>query len=303
MKQDIQEYLKDFESYLMAVGRAHSSIQSYTGDIKNFLNFLAEKKIDDFDSVSLDLLGKYIQSLRQPDGDKAALMAATVARKITSLRVFFDFLEEKGIVERNEATKIDAPKIERKLPSVLTVEEITKIIESVDADKPPGIRDRAMIEILYGAGLRISELLNLKLGEVLLDSNFVRIIGKGDKERIVPIGDHAVKAVRRYLKASRPFILKKKSSDYLFLNQRGSRMSRMGFWKILNRYVRKSRIKKRITPHTFRHSFATHLLEGGADLRAVQEMLGHADIKTTQIYTHIDREYLKEVHKTFHPRG
>lgn len=227
----------------------------------------------------------------------------SIARKITSLKSFFDFLEDRGIIEKNESIRLETPKLEMKLPSVLSVEEVTMIINAVGGKSMAALRDAAMLETLYGAGLRISELLGLKLGEILLDNRFVRIIGKGDKERIVPIGHHAVDAVRQYLRRSRPMLLKKKTSDFLFLNQRGGKMSRMGFWKILKGYVRKTGLRKRITPHTFRHSFATHLLEGGADLRAVQEMLGHADIKTTQIYTHLDREYLKEVHKTFHPRG
>ena len=290
--------LEGFEHYLLVRGRAQTSIQSYLGDLGGFVSFLETRKVVDFNAITLEMLHDYVRVMHE-----LGLAPASIARKITSLKVFFDYLEEKELIKKNEAAKLEAPKLTRRLPSVLSADEISSIIDAFNISSAPGLRDRAMLEVLYGAGLRISELLNLKLGEILLDNSFVRVVGKGDKERIVPIGRKAIRAVRDYLRDSRPLFLKKRSTDYLFINQRGSKLSRMGFWKILNACLVRVAIKKRITPHTFRHSFATHLLEGGADLRAVQEMLGHADIKTTQIYTHIDREYLKEVHKTFHPRG
>ncbi len=291
-------YLKEFENYLLSLGRARNSIESYLGDVRQFLNFLNDRCITDIKGCSFELLQNYLYELKS-----LGLAASSIARKIVALKSFFNLFEDRGVIAKNEAVRLETPKVDRKLPAVLSVDEIMKIIENVEKDKISGIRDRAMLEILYGAGLRISELLNLRLNSVLLENGFVRVVGKGDKERLVPIGEPAIQALSHYLRTSRPQLLKKKTSDYLFLNQRGTRMSRMGFWKILRFYLRKSGIKKRVTPHTFRHSFATHLLEGGANLRAVQEMLGHSDIKTTQIYTHIDREQLKEIHKIYHPRG
>ncbi len=290
--------LEGFEHYLLVRGRARTSIQSYIGDLTGFVNFLGRRKVLDFNAVTREMLREYVRVMHE-----LGLAPASIARKITSLKVFFGYLDENELIKKNEAAELEAPKLTRRLPPVLSAEEVATIIDTVDTSSAAGLRDRAMLEVLYGAGLRISELLNLRLGEILLDNSFVRVVGKGDKERIVPIGRKAITAVRKYLRDCRPGLLRKRSTDCLFVNQRGGKLSRMGFWKILKGHVRKTGLRKRITPHTFRHSFATHLLEGGADLRAVQEMLGHADIKTTQIYTHIDREYLKEVHKTFHPRG
>ena len=200
--------------------------------------------------------------------------------------------------------KLTAPKLTKNLPSVLTVEEIDKILSKPDTEDKFGLRDKSLLEIFYACGLRVSELINLKLSSLYFNEEIIRVIGKGSKERLVPIGQSAIKWTETYIKFSRLLLLKgMKSENYLYLNSRGSKLSRMGIWKIVDKYTKEADIKKEVHPHTFRHSFATHLLEGGADLRAVQEMLGHADISTTQIYTHIDREYIKQEHKQYHPRG
>ena len=243
--------------------------------------------------------------------DEIELATSSIARKLTSVKMFFRFLLLEKLIDSDPAELIELPKRVQPLPQVLSVEEILSIINAADPAKAEGpdqiplvVRDRAMLEMLYAAGLRISELLSLKVTDISMRNGFVRVFGKGSKERLVPIGQPAIDAVQRYLDEARPRLLKKgRTSETLFLNVRGTLMSRMGFWKILQDYIKAAHIQKEVTPHTFRHSFATHLLEGGADLRAVQEMLGHASIATTQIYTHVDRSYLREVYKTFHPRG
>lgn len=235
----------------------------------------------------------------------AGLATTTVARKLVAVRLFFRFLMAEQLLATNPADDIDLPKRRRKLPGVLTQHEVAKLIDAASRapDRFWALRSRAMLEVMYGSGLRVSELLNLETGNLALSDNFLRVMGKRSKERVVPMGQPAVNAVRDYLSAARPHYAGKKTSPNLFLNHRGGRLSRMGFLGILRACVALAGINRRVTPHTLRHSFATHLLEGGADLRAVQEMLGHSSIATTQIYTHVDREYLRETHRTFHPRG
>jgi len=200
--------------------------------------------------------------------------------------------------------RVSSPKLKKGLPLVLSVTEVDSILARPDTSNVLGLRDKALLELLYACGVRVSELLGLKVSDLFFNEEMIRVFGKGSKERLVPVGRSAVKWVKEYLMKSRPMLEKKhKSENFLFLNRRGTKLSRMGIWKIVDKYVKDAGIKKEVHPHTFRHSFATHLLEGGADLRAVQEMLGHADISTTQIYTHIDREYIKQMHKDFHPRG
>lgn len=277
-----------------------NSVQSYLLDVRQFLNHLSgpAPACPDFTRMTTGTVRAYVSAL-----GAMGLQSSSIARKITALKVFFRFLADDGTIGSDPAQNIALPKVAKKLPSVLSVDEIVAIIDAADPLTRFGVRDRAMLETVYAAGLRISELLNLKLADLFFDDGFLRVIGKGDKERIVPLGAPALEAVKYYLRVARPDLLKKTGSTHLFLNSRGSRMSRMGFLKILRHLLKKAGITRRVTPHTFRHSFATHLLEGGANLRAIQEMLGHASITTTQIYTHIDRGYLKEVYKTFHPRG
>jgi integrase/recombinase XerD len=231
------------------------------------------------------------------------LSPASIARNFSAIRSFHRFLLGEGIVESDPTENLDSPRLPYRLPKILEVHEVIQILDSVDTTSRLGLRDKAILEVLYSCGLRISEVISLRLHNVRFDSEIVTVMGKGSKERVVPIGQHACDAVRFYLTHLRPKLARSiKSLDFLFLNHRGSPFSRMGLWKIVQKYVFLAGIKKPVSPHTFRHSFATHLLEGGADLRAVQEMLGHSDITTTQIYTHLDRQYLQDIHKTFHPR-
>ncbi len=231
------------------------------------------------------------------------MSAATIRRRISAIRTWYRFLLSEGVVQADPSERLETPRGWRSLPDVLSVGEIEQLIGTISLDEPLAFRDRALLELAYGAGLRVSEWCSLGVKDVLLDELVVRVFGKGGKERIVPIGRKASGAVAMYLRELRPQLEKGKGEGKLFLNSRGAPLRRMTAWTVLAKYVEMSGIKKPITPHTLRHSFATHLLEGGADLRAVQEMLGHSDISTTQLYTHIDREHLRQVHKQFHPRG
>ncbi len=234
----------------------------------------------------------------------AELNPRTVSRILSTVRGFHKFLIGEGEVTDDPTESIDTPKLPKTLPSVLTIQEIDDIFKQPDISSSRGIRDRAILETLYATGMRVSELVNLKQADLMFDEGLVIVFGKGSKERLIPIGTSARQWIDTYRKQTRIHLAgKNKSEDYVFLNNRGTRLTRSMIFRIVDRYCTAARIEKEVHPHTFRHSFATHLLEGGADLRAVQEMLGHADISTTQIYTHIDREYLKEVHRTFHPRG
>ena len=233
------------------------------------------------------------------------LNARSQARILSGLKAFYKYLMMEDIIDNSPAELIESPKIGRKLPEVLSIEEINEVISTIDLSKPEGERNKAMLETLYSCGLRVTELINLKLSNLLLDEGFVRVVGKGDKERITPIGSIAIKQIKIYVASKRNHMnnIDKKSEDILFLNRRGKQLTRVMIFTIIKNLAQKAGIKKIISPHTFRHSFATHLVEGGADLRAVQEMLGHESITTTEIYTHLDREYLRQAILDFHPRG
>ena len=231
------------------------------------------------------------------------LTPRTRARHLVTLRGFYRFLVQENIIKYDPTRVVDLPKIGLKLPDVLNIEEVKRILHSVVVDSPLASRNAAMLELIYAAGLRVSELINIKLHDINTEACFIRVFGKGSKERVLPIGMYAKEKIETYIKNDRPLILKDLTSKYLFVTKRGKPMTRQGFWKLLKKYALLVDIKKKITPHTFRHSFATHLLEGGADLISVQVMLGHVDVSTTQIYTHVAQKYLREVHKEFHPRG
>jgi integrase/recombinase XerD len=274
-------------------------LNSYKNDISSFLRFIENYKIDDPSQITRSHLASFFKTLKN-----AGLVSTSTARYYSSLKGFFLFLLASKYIITNPIEKIPSPKLDKKLPLVLSFPEVDLILSKPDINSKLGLRDKAILETLYACGLRISELIGLKISDLFFKEEIIRVLGKGSKERIVPIGRSAVNWINEYLNTCRPLLQKKAfSENYLFLNRRGKKFSRMGMWKIVNRYVIEAGIEKPVHPHTFRHSFATHLLEGGADLRAVQEMLGHADISTTQIYTHIDREYIKQVHKQFHPRG
>jgi integrase/recombinase XerD len=292
--------LERFTSYLLVERSVtRGSVDCYLADLKQFFLALPEAA-ERPAATSRKMLHDYARQL-----GSAGLATATVARKLVSIRLFYRFLASEQHLAANPADDIDLPKQRRRLPGVLTQDEVAKLIEAAGSapERFWALRSRAMLEVMYGSGLRVSELLSLGTGNVALADGFLRVMGKRSKERVVPLGQPAINAVRDYLSAARPHYAGKKTSPHLFLNHRGARLSRMGFLKILRACVALAGISRRVTPHTLRHSFATHLLEGGADLRAVQEMLGHSSIVTTQIYTHVDREYLRETHRTFHPRG
>ncbi|MBL7961412.1 site-specific tyrosine recombinase XerD [bacterium] len=297
----MKHLLEQFLDYLsIEENLAGNTIDSYRNDLKRYLSFVtSDKKYSDVNQITSKDISAFIQLL-----NSIGLSAKSISRNLSAIRTFHKYLLKEDMLATDPADNIDLPKLPKSLPSVLEIAEVEKILEQPDTLNYLGIRDRAMIELLYACGLRISELLSLKQNDMRSDAGFLRVFGKGSKERMVPVGEVAMNWILVYQEKVRPHHLGKGASDdVLFLNAKGKKMSRMGFWKILKRYTEMAEIKKDVTPHTFRHSFATHLLEGGADLRVVQELLGHSDISTTQIYTHIDREYLKEVHKTFHPRG
>ena len=276
-----------------------NTVSSYKNDISSLLSFLETLGLTDPSEVNKKDLNSFFSSL-----NKTGLSSNSAARYYSSIKGFFRYLFIQNYIKENPMERVSSPKLKKGLPLVLSVSEVDSILSRPDTSNVLGLRDKSLLELLYACGVRVSELLGLKVSDLFFNEEMIRVFGKGSKERLVPVGRSAVKWVKEYLIKSRPMLEKKhKSENFLFLNKRGTKLSRMGIWKIVDKYIKDAGIKKKIHPHTFRHSFATHLLEGGADLRAVQEMLGHADISTTQIYTHIDREYIKQMHKDFHPRG
>jgi integrase/recombinase XerD len=291
--------IDQFLNYLLVEkGLAQKTLEAYSRDIIRYRNFLAENKLTAFSEEDTPLILKHLILLR-----KAGLAARSRARHLVAIRGLYRFLVQEKVLRNDPARLIDLPKSGLKLPHVLSREEIELLLEAPDTGKPIGVRDAAMLELLYAAGLRVSELINLKLQDINMEAGFVRVFGKGSRERVVPIGVHARKKVNTYLNTVRSRRLRKATSPYLFIARADRPMTRQGFWKLLRRYAMQAGLKKKITPHSLRHSFASHLLEGGADLRAVQIMLGHVDISTTQIYTHVTRDHLKKLHQKYHPRG
>lgn len=302
---DFNLNLKLFNNFLrLEKTLSENSIRSYNFDLTKLFEYLEFKGIEKVSVISDTDLKKFIhlqsKSLKKDD---EVISDKTISRYISSFKSFFKFLESENIINSNPADLIESPKLKRNLPEVLSVNEINKILESVDLSEKAGIRDRAILETMYACGLRVSELINLETNRIEFEEKLITVTGKGSKERIIPIGKYALSYIEKYINELREFIKKEKSSNFLFLNLRGGKLSRMAIWNIVSKYVTKAGIEKEIHPHTLRHSFATHLLEGGADIRIIQELLGHSDISTTQIYTHLDTTYLQEIHKTFHPRA
>jgi integrase/recombinase XerD len=296
METFFREYLSSLE---LERNLSVNTIKSYQNDLAALIRFLENKKVKDPADINSRHLKSFFKIL-----NKLGLSGRSSARYYSSVKGFFKYLSASGYLKNNPMDKLSAPKVSKGLPVVLNINEVEKILDSPDDSTKLGLRDKALLETFYACGLRVSEIINLKLADLFLNEEIIRVIGKGSKERLVPIGTSAIKWIEEYLSKSRPLLVKKvKSENILFLNIRGTKLSRMGIWKIVNQNTEAAGIKKEVHPHTFRHSFATHLLEGGADLRAVQEMLGHADISTTQIYTHLDREYIKQIHRDYHPRG
>nr|WP_295971721.1 site-specific tyrosine recombinase XerD [uncultured Bacillus sp.] len=297
----MEDELKDFTHYLIVEkGLAANTIVSYERDLKSYMKYLLNvEALQSFNEVQRLHIVHFLAYLK--DQGKSS---RTLARHVASIRSFHQFLLREKAADHDPSVHIEPPHLERTLPKVLSLVEVETLLDSPDTSTHYGIRDKAMLELLYATGIRVSELIGLKLGDVHLSMGFVRCIGKGNKERIIPIGHTAIEATERYIQKGRPaFVSKKSHDDALFLNHHGKHLTRQGFWKILKGLAHDAGIEKELTPHTLRHSFATHLLENGADLRAVQEMLGHADISTTQIYTHVTKTRLKDVYKQFHPRA
>jgi integrase/recombinase XerD len=296
-------YIPLFQSYLrLEKSLSQKTVEAYLFDVRKFAYFLSQndEKIDDeaLKNTSLQDFQNYLHQLF-----KEKVKASSQARAVSSLKAFYRFLQYEKIIEQNPTELLEAPKIGRKLPDVLSVTEIEAIIASIDLSSNEGHRNNAIIEVLYGCGLRVSELINLKLSQLFFRDNFIRIVGKGDKERLVPIGENAQKAVIHYTEGLRSKLkIKKGMEDILFLNRRGAKLTREMIFMMVKEAAQLAGVQKNISPHTFRHSFATHLIEGGADLRAVQDMLGHASIITTEIYTHLDTDYIRSAIAQFHPR-
>lgn len=291
--------LKDFLNYLLIdLGLSQNTLKSYEFDMHAFLTYFNERQ-HLIEKITKSDLQHYLAHLYDQQ-----LATTTVSRHLSTIRAFYNYLLIDGQVKTNPCELLESPKLPKNLPTVLNLEEVTRLLDSFTTDSANDIRNKAMVELLYATGMRISELLNLDLADLYLEMGFVRPMGKGNKERIIPIGEVACEALIDYLRRSREKLLKEKNqTDALFLNRLGGRMSRQGFWKILKEQARLAGIKKEISPHKLRHSFATHLIENGADLRIVQELLGHADISTTQIYTHVSKSHLQKVIDTTHPRG
>ena len=295
-----ENYIKGFKAYLkLEKSLSDNSVNAYLHDIEKLVQYFEIGNIDiKPEKVTLSNLQDFIKYINE-----IGLSATSQARIISGLKAFFKYLLLEDAIKQSPAELLEAPKTGRKLPDTLSVEDINKLIDAIDLSKPEGTRNKAMLETLYGCGLRVSELINLKISNIYFNEGFIKVTGKGDKERLVPVGNVALKYIRIYLENVRnKQDIKKEYSDILFLNRRGAGLSRVMVFLIIKGLAERTGLKKNISPHTFRHSFATHLIEGGADLRAVQEMLGHESITTTEIYTHLDREYLREAILSFHPR-
>jgi len=290
------------ESYIdfliIEKGLAHNSIESYSADLAGYGDFLEENQIVDLSRANTTVILAWLIHL-----SKKGLSSKSRARHLITIRGFYKYLIFEKHLSINPLKDVDIPKIGQALPKILSIAEVETILNAQNRTTPKGIRNLSMIEIIYGAGLRVSELISLKLQDVNLDAGLLRVMGKGSKERIVPFGTKAKSITREWIDTARPLVLKHIPSQYLFVARAGKPMTRQAFWKIIKKSACLAGISKNVTPHTLRHSFATHLLEGGADLRSVQTMLGHSDISTTQIYTHISKEYLMKMHQKFHPRN
>ncbi|WP_240377645.1 site-specific tyrosine recombinase XerD [Bacillus piscicola] len=279
-------------------GLSENTIRSYNRDLHQYMKHINRTAIENAGQIERSHVVDYLYSLKE-----AGRSASTIARNISSIRAFHQFLLREQRSQKDPSELVEIPKGERKLPDFLSVSEVERLLQAADGTTPFAIRNKAMLELMYATGIRVSELCNLTTRDIHLHMGFIHCIGKGNKERIIPLGKEAADALERYTNKARLPLMKNKRHDTLFVNHHGEQLSRQGFWKILKATAEKAAITKKLTPHTLRHSFATHLLENGADLRAVQEMLGHADISTTQIYTHVSNHKLKDVYVHFHPRA
>ncbi len=292
-------HIERFQDYLaLEAGNSRNTVASYLRDITRLADYATSQGLKRPEQLSAAQLREFIYFLKD-----LGLAPTTIRRQISAIRTYFKFLVGEGIAARDPSERVESPKRWRNLPAVLTVAEIDRLLGAPNTDEPLAIRDRALLEFAYATGVRVSELVSLKLQDILFEEGVARVFGKGSKERLVPVGRRALGTVALYAREIRPTLDRGKGKGILFLNARGTPLSRVGAWGVIKATARRAGLAKRVTPHTLRHTFATHLLEGGADLRAVQEMLGHADLATTQLYTHIDRDYLRTVHKSYHPRA
>ncbi|TSB46571.1 site-specific tyrosine recombinase XerD [Alkalicoccobacillus porphyridii] len=292
--------IEDFIHYLQIErGYSTNTITSYQNDLSSYSSYLKNvEQCNSFAEVERSLIVNYLYFLMEKGRAQS-----TIARNIASIRGLHQFLLREGRVKQDPSVHVEIPKPAKRLPKILSMQEVEALLTAPDSNDLMDIRNRAMLEIMYATGIRVSELIGLKTSDAHISMGFLRCVGKGNKERIIPLGSQAKDAVHTYLESSRPALLKKNRHDLLFVNHRGNPLTRQGFWKILKQIAVKANITKPLTPHTLRHSFATHLLENGADLRAVQEMLGHVDISTTQIYTHVTKSRMKDVYSMYHPRA
>lgn len=296
---DMKQYVHHFIDYIgIEKGLANNTLHSYERDLTAYITFLVREGITNLENTSRLHIMSYLSHLQE---QKRA--SATISRNMASIRNFYQFLFRERIITHNPSVEMETPKIEKRLPKVLNFQEVEKLLNQPSSNEPFDLRDKAMLELLYATGIRVSELVTLKITHINLSMGFVRCYGKGSKERIIPLGQKAIEALTVYLQKGWKKLAKGEDQDSLFMNHHGSQISRQGFWKIIKKHSLQAGINKRITPHTLRHSFATHLLENGADLRSVQEMLGHADISTTQIYTQVTKTRLKDVYNKAHPRA
>lgn len=294
----MDKLIEEFLSYITVErGMANNTISSYKRDLGKFFGYLKAQKIDSVEDVSRQMITSFMLSERDKN-----MSPNSVSRELACIKSFFKFLVKENKIKEDVANIIESPKLWKKLPSTLSIDEVESLLRGPNIRDWLGIRDRSCLELMYATGMRVSEIVSLKMNDLNMEIGFVKCIGKGSKERIIPFGKKARESILRYMDKSRPRFLKNMTSNILFLTRRGRPMSRQTFWKIIKKYARSAGIRKRITPHSLRHSFATHILERGADLRVVQEMLGHSDISTTQIYTHVTKDRLKSIHQKFHPR-
>lgn len=294
----MKELIDTFLSYLSVErGLSNNTILAYRKDLGFYLDFIEARNINALSKIEKSNIFDFMQSQKE-----GGICANSIARRVAAIRMFHRFLAREKITKSDPSILIDSPRLWKKVPDTLSVNEVEALIAQPDTRDAQGLRDKAILETLYATGMRVSEAVNLKKDNVNLDVGFLRCIGKGNKERVIPLGKKAIAAINRYLESGRDRLAKGKETEFLFLNKSGSKISRVSLWKIIRKYAGAAGIKRPIKPHIMRHSFATHLLERGADLRSVQEMLGHSNISTTQIYTHINKDRLKSIHRQFHPR-
>lgn len=295
----MEGYVNQFINYLAVErGLAQNTLESYGRDLRQFQEYLHATEMEVINDSARTTILNYLSTLQEK-----GRAVSTISRNLAAIKSFYQYLLRERFIEQDPAANLESPKLEKKLPKILSINEVEELLKQPNHVLPSGFRDKAMLELLYATGIRVSELISLNVADVNLDMGYIKCYGRGAKERLVPLGSIASKCVQEYISKGRPKLVRTYEESALFVNHHGNRLTRQGFWKIIKKYAQEAHITQDITPHTLRHSFATHLLENGADLRAVQEMLGHADISTTQIYTHVTKNRLKEVYDKTHPRA